>query len=183
MRFSERSRRRPRRQEDYESYTEHDIDEGWPYGDEPGLRDRRLGSGPYGEDIDFDRDRNPGMHSTDEAVAGSAVPSDIDWPGQGRYADDAFGPRPRARRPLPDHRGKGPRGYARSDERIREDVCDLLTEDAQLDPSDVEVTVSGGEVTLNGTVSDRSEKHMAEDWAEQVRGVVHVQNNLRIRGR
>ncbi|HET7413939.1 MAG TPA: BON domain-containing protein [Pararhizobium sp.] len=178
MRFSERGRPRPRRQEDYEDYTERNIDEGWPYGDEPGRRERRLGSGPYGEALDFGRERNPGMHNTDEAVAGSAAPPDADWQDRRRHGDDVFGPRPRARRP--DHRGKGPRGYTRSDERIREDVCDLLTEDAQLDPSDVEVTVSGGEVTLDGYVSERSEKRMAEDWAEQVGGVIHVQNNLRI---
>jgi hypothetical protein len=35
-------------------------------------------------------------------------------------------------------------------------------------------------VTLSGTVSSRSEKRHAEDIAESVSGVTHVQNNLRI---
>jgi len=35
-------------------------------------------------------------------------------------------------------------------------------------------------VTLNGTVRDRSQKRRAEDVADGVTGVTHVQNNLRI---
>jgi hypothetical protein len=78
-------------------------------------------------------------------------------------------------------RGKGPKGYVRSDDRIREDVCDYLTDDPFLDPSDIEVHVRDGEVTLNGTVSSRADKHYAEDVAEQAAGVHHLQNNLRVR--
>ncbi len=81
------------------------------------------------------------------------------------------------------HRGKGPRGYTRSDERIREDVSDLLAEEAQLDPSEVEVSVTDGEVTLDGYVSAKFEKRLAEDWADEVLGVTHVQNNIRVRQR
>lgn len=77
------------------------------------------------------------------------------------------------------HRGRGPRGYVRSDHRIREDVNDRLTDDPHVDAADVEVTVHGGEVTLNGHVPHRSMKRRAEDIAESVSGVSHVQNNLR----
>ena len=79
------------------------------------------------------------------------------------------------------HRGRGPRGYARSDERIREDVNDRLTDDWMLDASDIDVEVSDREVTLTGHVSNRSDKRRAEDIAEHVSGVTHVQNNLRVR--
>jgi hypothetical protein len=78
-------------------------------------------------------------------------------------------------------RGAGPKGYSRSDERIREDVCDRLTEDAHLDASDVEVVVKDGEVTLDGTVGRRQDKRAAEDLAERASGVKHVQNNLRVK--
>lgn len=78
------------------------------------------------------------------------------------------------------HYGKGPRGYSRSDDRIREDVNDRLTDDWQIDASEIEVTVSNAEVTLNGTVTSREEKRRAEDIAENVSGVRHVQNNLRL---
>ena len=81
------------------------------------------------------------------------------------------------------HRGRGPRNYSRSDERIREDVSDRLSHDRHLDASDIEVTVSGGEVTLDGTVDSRAAKRHAEDLAEDCSGVKHVQNNLRVRDR
>ncbi len=77
-------------------------------------------------------------------------------------------------------RGKGPQGYKRSDERISEDACERLTEDAWLDASSIEVAVSGGEVTLSGSVESREAKHRAERIVEDVSGVVHVQNNLRL---
>ncbi|HET8725928.1 MAG TPA: BON domain-containing protein, partial [Alphaproteobacteria bacterium] len=90
----------------------------------------------------------------------------------GDYGDYGRGP----------HRGRGPRGYRRSAERIREDVSDRLAEDPYIDVSDVEVGVDGSEVTLSGSVADRLAKRRAEDLAEWVTGATHVQNNLRVRG-
>ena len=78
------------------------------------------------------------------------------------------------------HAGRGPRGYVRSDDRIREDVNDRLTDDWQLDATNIDVTVTGGEVMLNGTVADRADKRRAEDLAYAARGVADVRNNLRI---
>jgi len=80
------------------------------------------------------------------------------------------------------HRGRGPKGYRRSDQRIHEDVCERLTEDRFIDASNVEVVVKEGEVTLSGTVSSRGLKRRAEDLAEMASGVAHVQNNLRVEG-
>lgn len=79
------------------------------------------------------------------------------------------------------HRGRGPRGYQRSDSRILEDVNDRLSDDPALDASDIEVTVSQAEVTLTGKVDSRWAKRRAEDCVERVSGVQHVQNNLRVR--
>ena len=78
------------------------------------------------------------------------------------------------------YRGVGPKGYTRPDERVREDVCDRLSEDAWLDASDIEVAVRDGEVTLGGTVGSRDDKRHAEDLAERALGVRNVQNNLRV---
>jgi osmotically-inducible protein OsmY len=78
--------------------------------------------------------------------------------------------------------GQGPSTYKRSDARIEEDVNEGLTEDHHVDAREISVVVKGGEVTLNGTVRDRSQKRRAEDVADSVTGVTHVQNNLRIAG-
>jgi len=42
------------------------------------------------------------------------------------------------------------------------------------------VKVTGGVVTLTGTVEDRNTKRMAEDLAESVSGVQEVQNQLKV---
>ncbi|MGH9945797.1 MAG: BON domain-containing protein [Pyrinomonadaceae bacterium] len=76
--------------------------------------------------------------------------------------------------------GKGPRNYTRSDDRIREDVNDELADSWTLDATNIEVMVNDGEVVLTGTVENRSDKRTAEDTAEDVRGVKHVENRLRI---
>jgi osmotically-inducible protein OsmY len=89
----------------------------------------------------------------------------------------------RRRREQDEHRGRGPKGYTRSDERIREDVNDRLTDDGLLDASDIEVQVASSEVTLTGQVKSREEKRRAEDIVEAVSGVRHVQNNLRVQDR
>lgn len=78
------------------------------------------------------------------------------------------------------HRGKGPKGYKRSDERIREDINDRLSDDDNLDASEIEVDVKNGEVILSGTVTERSDKRRAEDVAESVSGVSNVENRIRI---
>ncbi len=77
--------------------------------------------------------------------------------------------------------GRGPQGYQRSDERIKEDVCDRLMQHGQIDASEMMVDVQNREVTLNGTVNSRKAKRMAEDMAESVPGVTNVHNQLKVR--
>jgi hypothetical protein len=77
-------------------------------------------------------------------------------------------------------RGLGPQGYKRSDDRISEDAHERLTDDTWLDASNISLSVSGGEVTLSGTVDSREAKHRAERLVEDISGVTHVQNNLRL---
>jgi osmotically-inducible protein OsmY len=77
--------------------------------------------------------------------------------------------------------GRGPRGYQRSDERIREDVCERLTQHGQIDARDIDVEVSNGEVTLRGTVDSRQTKRDVEDTIDAVSGVKDIHNQLRLR--
>lgn len=78
------------------------------------------------------------------------------------------------------NKGKGPRGYRRSDERIAEDVNDRLSDDPVIDASDIEVKVENCNVILNGMVESREEKHRAEAIVENVSGVANVENRLRV---
>ena len=73
------------------------------------------------------------------------------------------------------------RGYVRSPARIYEDLCDRLTDNPFIDASDIEVTVAGTVVTLNGTVHDTIAMRQAQAIAEEVAGITHVQNRLLIR--
>jgi osmotically-inducible protein OsmY len=81
------------------------------------------------------------------------------------------------------HRGKGPKGYQRSDERIRELVCEALTEHDEIDASNIEVSVADGEVTLKGMVEHRHAKRLAEDIIESISGVRDIHNQIRIANR
>jgi osmotically-inducible protein OsmY len=76
--------------------------------------------------------------------------------------------------------GRGPEGYQRSDERIKEDVCERLSHHGQLDASKVRINVQNGEVTLEGEVESRGAKRMAEDAVDSVSGVRDVHNQLRV---
>lgn len=79
------------------------------------------------------------------------------------------------------HRGKGPKGYKKLDERIREDVCERLTFSQAIDASGFEVHVSEGLVSLEGVVESREQKRMAEELIEDLPGVKGVHNHLSIR--
>jgi osmotically-inducible protein OsmY len=77
-------------------------------------------------------------------------------------------------------RGRAPKGYSRSDERIKEDICERLSHDSQIDASEVSVEVKDGVVTLEGTITDRNQKHRIEDLADSCSGVKDVTNRLTV---
>jgi HSP20 family molecular chaperone IbpA len=81
-----------------------------------------------------------------------------------------------------DHTGKGPRGYKRSDDRINEEVCEILFRNPMVDASDIDVDVTDGLVTLSGSVETRYEKREAERSIENVSGVMDIQNELHLSG-
>jgi osmotically-inducible protein OsmY len=140
----------------------------WQVPSSYGATDTFSGSAPsYGEDY---REHGYGSRRHERGFlqrAGDAVAS---W----------FGDEDAARRREADHRGRGPADYTRSDERIREDANDRLTEDWRVDASRISVAVKDGEITLSGTVNRREDKRRAEDIVEDLSGVKHVQNNLRV---
>jgi BON domain len=77
-------------------------------------------------------------------------------------------------------RGRGPKGYERSDERLKEIVCERLTDDPHIDASDVSVEVAQKIVRLTGWVEDRQTKYAIEDLIERC-GVQDIDNQVRVR--
>lgn len=115
-------------------------------------------------------------------------PADIDLAyGPRPYDDELFGPDWRRERdPHRDavresFRGRGPKNYVRSDERISEELNWVLTEAVDVDATNIELAVSNGEVHLRGSVLTRDERARAEELARHVLGVRHVLNELEVR--
>jgi hypothetical protein len=100
--------------------------------------------------------------------------------GRGSHAGPRYAPRTSGSSGgAPSRTPRPPKGYARSDERIHEDVCDRLG-GLHADVSEVSVTVASGVVTLEGTIKSRHEKFFVEEAAASVMGVQDVENRLRI---
>ena len=138
------------------------------YGSEYDYRGGSLYGGGYG--------RGSGSYGTAGSYEqGSREQSRFSQPGSSGYGSESY-----SRSQGQSMRGRGPRNYQRSDERIREDVCECLTVDDLLDASAIEVTVTDGEVVLSGLVFERDAKRRAEDLSEGVSGVKDVRNNLRV---
>jgi osmotically-inducible protein OsmY len=136
-------------------------------------RGSNFGGGSYGSD--YNRNRR-GQERDDRGWWDKASDEVSSWFGD----DDAERRREWDRQRSGQHRGKGPKGYSRSDERIKEDINDRLSDDVFVDASNIEVTVNQGDVTLTGSVSERSDKRRAEDIAEEVSGVKNVENRIRV---
>lgn len=64
------------------------------------------------------------------------------------------------------------------DERIREDACDRLVQFGPVDCTNIGVTVSGGVVTLDGTLPDRAMVDRVIEVIKSVAGVRSVESKL-----
>jgi hypothetical protein len=84
-----------------------------------------------------------------------------------------------AQQQRPNHRGRGPKGYERSDARLHEVICEMLTHDPHIDATEVSVEVKGGVVTLTGSVDDRRTKFAIEQMIDECSGVKDIHNQLR----
>jgi hypothetical protein len=80
------------------------------------------------------------------------------------------------------HRGRGPKGYARSDDRLREIICERLTDDPRIDASEIHIEVKEQTVKLTGSVRDRRTKYEVEDLVEHC-GAKDIDNQLRVQSR
>ncbi len=78
---------------------------------------------------------------------------------------------------------RGPKGYTRSDERIKEDISERLWRTEYIDSSEVSVAVKDGVVTFSGTVPVRWMRHEIENIADSCIGVQDIENNIRVQRR
>lgn len=91
------------------------------------------------------------------------------------------GARPAHRMAGPSRHPIAPRDVQRSDAELYEDLCEALLHREDLDCSDVTVTVHQGEVTLEGSVPERSMRYVIEDLAAGHPAVKDVDNRIRAR--
>jgi BON domain len=143
-----------------------------------GRPDARGGFNGSGFGGDYARDTHRGGFGDDYARDGG-------WSGGGRADEYARDPMTRGNdgvRPV-SYRGRGPKNWRPSDERIRETVNELLTDHDGVDATEVEVMVENCDVTLTGEVGSRWEKRLAEDIAASCRGVHDVHNRLKVSDR
>lgn len=143
----------------------------FPRRDEHNGNDRSYSRGyerpDYGYDNDYDYDDRGWFDKAADEVSS--------W-----FGDEQAERRRRMDARRQGNRGRGPSGYKRSDDRIKEDINDRLTDDYYLDASQISVEVNNGEVSLSGNVNSRFAKRHAEDLVEDVSGVSHCENRIRV---
>lgn len=127
------------------------------------------------EDGMFFRDDFSGDYARDTHRGfGDQYARDGGWSGGGRRDEYV------RETEIPSFRGRGPKNWRRSDERILEGVSERLTDHDDVDATDIEVLVENAEVTLTGMVSSRHEKRLADHIAWSCPGVEDVHNRLTI---
>lgn len=155
---------------------------GYPDDEERALRD-------YGAHARGHEYQQPGWQGNTLYGVGDPDRAPSPPPSRAGYGRDWRAPwveaRGGQRRPEPragSYRGRGPRNYARSDERITEDLNERLTDNDMLDASDISVQVVDGVATLSGSVASRWMRHLAEDIADSCGGVKDIRNEITVAG-
>lgn len=95
---------------------------------------------------------------------------------QNRWSDDL-----RSEASHENHSGKGPKGYVRSEQRIKDEASEILTHDYDLDASEIEIEIKDRCLILRGEVKNRRDKRLAEYLVEDISGIEDVDNQLRIK--
>jgi osmotically-inducible protein OsmY len=136
-----------------------------------------FGEGPFA-----DTSESPGYFGTGNyADGGASYTGGYDQRNRTRYpgslGEDTMNSN--REREQPRYR-TGPKGYTRSDDRIREDISERLMMADSIDSSEVTITVKDGRVLLEGSVPTRSMKHSIEDLADYTAGVQEVENRIRV---
>src|SRR5215471_11804457 len=84
---------------------------------------------------EYERERERQSYGREQSGYGWERQHDYPWGQQGQEGYFGGG----------QHTGRGPKGYQRSDERIREDICERLTQHSAIDAGEIEVEVKNCE--------------------------------------
>jgi hypothetical protein len=145
------------REEDFRDYDTRNIDQGWPYADQPGATSDPVENGAYGDpEANFDRERNPGF-LVDEA--------------------DSDGLEER----LKDSTRPGTEGLEVSDD-LEERITDALDELDIVEMDSIDLHVENGNVTIEGVVDEADTARKIGRRIQGIAGVRQVTNNLRLAG-
>jgi osmotically-inducible protein OsmY len=142
-----------------------------------------LGGGVYPDEGSPDDAPSYGDWQRHSSGAGSGARGQegLGFPGEATWGEEQFRAERREEQGgMPGAGQRRPRGQRRPDESLAQDLKEILTNDPELDATEVEVEVVGGAVTLRGVVYSSDAKLLAEELVESVAGVREVHNQLRI---
>lgn len=77
--------------------------------------------------------------------------------------------------------GRGPKNWKLSDEKIKEKVSEILLHSHDVDPSEMEIEVDQGVVTLKGSIASVGMRRVAEDLVLSIPFVEDVFTQLKIK--
>jgi hypothetical protein len=137
---------------------------GQGYGASLAPSDYRDTAGAYGGFSASDYARSFGGRGED-------IASDVERSWMDVCADDECMGRPH-------HRGRGPKGWSRSDQQVYEAVCERLTRDRLIDARGFEVDVEEGVVTLRGLARAPADPRHAAELVRSTPGVKDVRLEL-----
>jgi hypothetical protein len=191
LRWSPRAARREREAGPNDSRENNRL-EGYGYGDSYFSDDQRLSHPRFQEGWEGNYRSAPWTLGAEQVSPGLRGPyggrtPQYDLGEGGGFSEERYGRSHgshdsyrRSVRQSGQHRGNGPQSYTRADERIREDICDRLTDDGDVDARYINVAVDHGVVMLEGSVTDRAMKYDAEECSWSVSGVKDVDNRIRV---
>ncbi|SFB37245.1 BON domain-containing protein [Rhizobium sp. NFR07] len=145
------------REEDFRDFDDRNIDEGWPYADQPGAASGPVDNAAYGNSgANTEKDRNPGFLLDDAGADG-------------------------LEEPLKDSLRPGTMGLEDSDD-LEERITDTIDGLGIIDMDLIDVHVDRGIVTVEGEVDDAPTAHQILRQVQAVKGVRKVVNHLRLVG-
>jgi len=145
------------REEDFRDYDDRNIDDGWPYADQPGAASGPVDNAAYGNSVNKNEgSRNPGF-LLDEAGADGLE------------------------EPLRDSLRPGTKGLEESDD-LEERVTDAIEALGIIDMDLLDVHVDRGIVTIEGEVDEATTARRIGQSIQGLAGVRKVVNHLRTIG-